>query len=85
MNNLSYYIRMKAIILEKGRITIPLKIREELGLKPGQVLEFETQGGVLLARKSAACRNLEDVSGKLKAGIKNTDSYLDKIRGPRKK
>ncbi|MBI3293229.1 MAG: AbrB/MazE/SpoVT family DNA-binding domain-containing protein [Deltaproteobacteria bacterium] len=41
---------MKAIISEKGQVTIPQKLREQLGLKPGEVLEFEAKGGTLVGR-----------------------------------
>ena len=32
---------MKATLTSKGQITIPIRIREILGLKPGQVLDFD--------------------------------------------
>ena len=49
----SYFPGMKAIVSEKGQVTIPKPLREKLGLRAGQVLEFETRDGVLLARKEA--------------------------------
>lgn len=85
MNTVSYFKSMKAIVSEKGQVTIPQKLREELGLKPGQVLEFEAKEGVLVARKSGAVGKLDEVIGILSGRVKNTDSYLDEIRGPRKK
>ena len=33
---------MKSTITSKGQITIPIKIRRKLNLKPGQVLEWVT-------------------------------------------
>jgi len=76
---------MKAIVSEKGQVTIPQKIREQLGLRPGQVLEFEAKEGVLIARKSAPSGNVDEVVGVLRGKVKSTDAYLDEIRGPRKK
>jgi AbrB family looped-hinge helix DNA binding protein len=32
---------MKATLTSKGQITIPVAIRQRLGLKPGQVLDFD--------------------------------------------
>jgi AbrB family looped-hinge helix DNA binding protein len=32
---------MRATLTSKGQITIPSKIRERLGLKPGQILDFD--------------------------------------------
>ncbi len=42
---------MKSTLSERGRITIPKKIREQLGLRPGQELEFETRDGLLISHK----------------------------------
>ena len=72
---------MKAILSEKGQVTIPKKLRDRLGLQPGAVLEFESVEGALIARKKIA----EDVfekwrgRGKLPAG-NTTDEYLRVIR-----
>ncbi|MBI1862440.1 MAG: AbrB/MazE/SpoVT family DNA-binding domain-containing protein [Deltaproteobacteria bacterium] len=76
---------MKAIISEKGQVTIPQKLREQLGLKPGEVLEFEAKGGTLVARKSVSPDRLDSVVGILRSSVEDTDSYLDQIRGSRKK
>lgn len=40
---------MKATLTSKGQITIPLAIRERLGLKPGHVLEFDENAPYLKA------------------------------------
>ncbi|MCB1057871.1 MAG: AbrB/MazE/SpoVT family DNA-binding domain-containing protein [Acidobacteria bacterium] len=40
---------MKATLTSKGQITIPVAIREKLGLKPGQVLEFDETAPYLVA------------------------------------
>ena len=72
---------MTAIVSEKGQVTIPKKLRDQLGLKPGISLEFETHDGKLIARKKL----VEDVfekwcgRGRLPTGI-NTDEYLKLIR-----
>ena len=85
MNNNSYFKGMKAIVSEKGQVTIPQKIREELGLKAGQVLEFEAREGLLVARKSMAAGSLDEVVGILRKKVKDADSYLEEIRGPKKR
>jgi len=76
---------MNATVSEKGQVTIPKKMREKLGLKPGQVLEFEARGGMLIARKTSASMQIDQVIGILQGRIKNVDDYIDEIRGPRKK
>ena len=85
MSNISYYLYMKAIVSEKGQVTIPQKIREQLGLRPGQILEFETKEGTLIARKTGISSQVDQVIGILHGRIKNVDDYIDDIRGPRKK
>lgn len=42
---------MIATITSKGQITIPLKIRERLGLKTGDQIEFDEDASVLIARR----------------------------------
>jgi AbrB family looped-hinge helix DNA binding protein len=43
---------MKSIVSKKGQATIPKPIHDRLGLKPGQVLIFEAEGGKLVATKA---------------------------------
>ena len=31
---------MKAVVSEKGQVTIPKTLRDRLGIRPGQVLDF---------------------------------------------
>jgi AbrB family looped-hinge helix DNA binding protein len=40
---------MNATLTSKGQITIPLKVRERLGLKPGDVLDFDETAPYLKA------------------------------------
>jgi len=40
----------KATLTSKGQVTIPLAIREALGLSPGTQLSFELNGGELRVR-----------------------------------
>jgi antitoxin PrlF len=44
---------MKAIVSEKGQVTIPKGIRDRLGIRPGTVLEFEAAAGKLVAVKTS--------------------------------
>ncbi len=39
---------MKSIVSEKGQVTIPKRLRERLGIRPGQVLDFVEEQGRLL-------------------------------------
>ena len=42
---------MKAVVSKKGQVTIPKPLRDRLGIRAGQILEFETRGRLLVARK----------------------------------
>lgn len=72
---------MKAIISEKGQVTIPQPLRRQLGLKPGHVLEFEVKKGRLIGRKRITYEGIEDVVGLLSEKIDDVDEYLNETRG----
>lgn len=76
---------MKAILSEKGQVTIPKEVRESLGLVPGQAIDFEARRGLLVGKKKMAKDPLDDVVGILRGKVADVDGYLDKIRGPRPK
>lgn len=71
---------MKSLVSEKGQVTIPKAVRDRLGLKPGQILEFEARGGLLVGRKRAgATRAVDRLFGIL--GPLDVDAELKKSRG----
>ncbi len=73
---------MKAVVSQKGQVTVPKECRDRLGLKAGTALEFETRDGLLIGRKVQS----EDVfrkwrgRGRLPGGV-SVDTYLTKARG----
>ena len=76
-----YFKCMKTIVSEKGQITIPKKLREQLGLHPGSVLDFTEEKGRLVARKKV----VEDPAAKWRGTAKlpvgeNVTDYLKTIR-----
>lgn len=75
---------MKAIVSEKGQVTIPKALRDRLGIKPGQVLEFAEERGTLLATKAGLEDPVESVSGILKTDL-STEEMMKQLRGPRKR
>jgi len=68
-------------VSEKGQVTIPKRLRDRLGLRPGTVLDFEESGGRLVARKLVRADHLDDLVGilDLPGGV---DAHLDEARGP---
>jgi antitoxin PrlF len=79
----NYYNKsMKAIVSEKGQVTIPKAVRSRLGIKPGTVLDFSAEEGRLVAVKEQQ----EDAfsrwrgKGRLPGGL-TVDEYLAEVRG----
>lgn len=70
---------MKAIVAERGQVTIPKALRDKLGIRPGTALEFSTRGGSLVARK-AETDPVSGVYGCLGRGI-DTDEFIRTVRG----
>jgi antitoxin PrlF len=72
---------MKAVVSEKGQVTIPKQLRERLGIQPGEVLEFEEDGGRLIAVKQRRRAPLDSVYGILRVAG-STDELITELRGP---
>lgn len=75
---------MKATVTSKGQITIPLKIRQQLGITQGTVLEFEPGTEWLKARKAVDEKRMKSVIG---IGMdelagKSATEWLEDLRGP---
>ena len=71
---------MKSVVSEKGQVTIPKALRDRLGIRPGQVLDFEEEKGRLVARKLAPDEPVAAVYGILHGG-QSTDEFIEDIRG----
>ena len=74
---------MKAVVAERGQVTIPKPLRDKLGIRPGTALEFSAKDGTLLARK-AETDPVSKVYGCLGARI-DTDRFIRSLRGDLKK
>lgn len=72
---------MKAVVSEKGQVTIPKACRDRLGLRTGSVLDFEARDGKLVAVKQEPEDVFRKWRGKAKLpGGRSVDQYLDMIR-----
>ena len=71
---------MKAIVAERGQVTIPKKLRERLGIKNKTVLEFHAENGRLIAEKAVVDDPVAKVTGCLKLD-KDTDMLVAEMRG----
>lgn len=71
---------MKARVAERGQVTIPKRLRERLGVKPGTILEFSEDQGRLIAVKSGSVDPVGEVYGCLGKRIR-TDTVMAQLRG----
>ena len=72
---------MKAIVSEKGQVTIPKRLRDQLGIRPGQVLDFDEDRGKLVAVKLDEIDPIDALLGAFPSEM-STDEFMDLIRGP---
>jgi antitoxin PrlF len=72
---------VKAVVAQRGQVTIPKALRDRLGIRPGTTLEFAASNGSLVARK-AETDPVSSVFGCLPKRM-DTDKFVRKIRGGR--
>jgi len=72
---------MNAVISEKGQVTIPKTIRDDLGLVPGSILDFREVEGQIIVRKIVQENPFSTWRGKgrLPTGD-SVDQYLQIVR-----
>ena len=71
-----------ARVTSKGQITIPKKVRERLGVRPGEHLGFEEKDGLLVVSKVVTKSPFEKWVGKLKhLKGKRSDDLVKEARG----
>ena len=71
---------MKVVVSQKGQVTIPKRLRDRLGIRPGELLDFREEEGELVARKSTTRDPLDVVYGIIDLG-QSTDSFIADLRG----
>lgn len=72
---------MTTVVSEKGQVTIPKRVRDQLGIRAGTLLAFAAVNGKLVAEKNQT----GDVFAKWRArgrlpGRLSVDAYLRKSR-----
>lgn len=71
---------LTSTISEKGQVTIPKKLRDALGIRPGDRLEFETRGDAIRIRKRPDLDRLASVYGSVRLPA-SVDELIDEMRG----
>jgi len=73
-------MKTTAQVSEKGQVTIPKALRERLGIRAGEILEFREERGKLVATKARLEDPIAALRGILKTD-KTTDEFMNEIRG----
>ncbi|MBZ0256680.1 AbrB/MazE/SpoVT family DNA-binding domain-containing protein [bacterium] len=71
---------MKAIVAERGQVTIPKEIRDRMGITHKTVLEFKEEKGRMIVEKVQQSDPVSEVIGCLKLK-KSTNELIDDLRG----
>lgn len=71
---------MASTISEKGQVTVPKRLRERLGIRAGDQLEFSEEHGRLVAQKVSERDAVDAVYGTLRLG-RSSDELLRSLRG----
>ena len=71
---------MKAVVAERGQVTIPKRLRERLGIRPGTVLEFRQDNNKLIAEKAETTGAVDRWYGRL-GRQRRTDDIIRALRG----
>ncbi|MDX1661750.1 MAG: AbrB/MazE/SpoVT family DNA-binding domain-containing protein [Gemmatimonadota bacterium] len=72
---------MKRKVTTKGQVTIPKALRDRLGIRPGDEVEFEIRDGHATLRRVAERDPIDALVGLIKEPI-DVDRYLVESRGP---
>ena len=70
---------MKAVVAERGQVTIPKRLRERLGIGPGTVLALREEAGKLVIDKAETAGALDRWYGSL-GRRRRTDDIIRTLR-----
>ena len=66
-------------VTSKGQVTVPVEIRERMGIQPGTEVEFEIDGDVVVLRKVRGSRRRGRSIVSRMRGKATTDMTTDEI------
>lgn len=68
-------------VSERGQVVIPKRLRDRLGIRAGQKLDFREEAGRLVATKAAPANDPVDAVYGILAHPQSTDGQLISLRG----
>lgn len=75
-------IRNRGKVTDRGQVTIPKGLRDRLGIRPGEILEFdEGADGVIEVRKTETARSALDAAYGALPLDRSTDELMADLRG----
>jgi antitoxin PrlF len=72
--------QMRSKVAARGQVTIPKKIRDRLGIRPGTILEFSETRGILEARKVEHLDPVDQFYGSI-GRERKTEEVMRSLRG----
>jgi antitoxin PrlF len=71
-----------AKVTSKGQITLPKKVREKLGVRPGEDVAFEERNGIFYIKKTVKESPFDKWIGRLKQlEGQQSDNLVKELRG----
>lgn len=72
---------MEVVVREKGRITLPLKVREALALHEGDRLELSVEKGAIILRpkEPVSVKELKGVLGSFKVKLEEIEEAAGRV------
>jgi bifunctional DNA-binding transcriptional regulator/antitoxin component of YhaV-PrlF toxin-antitoxin module len=72
-------MKIYKILGKRGRITLPLEIRQEMGFAFNDVVSFERSGDAVTVRREKVCNNCAAMQKKLEPAPKSRAALLDEL------
>ncbi len=73
-----------ATVTSKGQVTVPIEVRNRLGLKEGDRLAFVNEGGEIILRLDRGPKNpfvaYAGVLGPFAGGVKSINAWVAELR-----
>jgi antitoxin PrlF len=73
-------MKNRSVVSEKGQVTIPKPLRDRLGIRSGETVEFREAQGQLILQKAPKPGALDELYGIVKTK-QRTDDFIRELRG----